>query len=86
MSGRYWDGCRAAPVRLIGPQRMCRTLFCAPPTTTRQPRPEQRDDTCAPSLNHLVGVAQDSGWHIQAERSGSLEIDYQLKFGGLFDR
>ena len=39
-----------------------------------------------PSLNHLVGAAQQSGWHIQAERSGSLEIDYQLKFGGLFDR
>ena len=37
-------------------------------------------------LDYFVGNGKHSGWKREAKRPGSIEVQYQLKFGGLFDR
>src|SRR6266478_5174072 len=39
----------------------------------------------AHSFDHLVGKREHLVWNCQAQRLGGLEVDHQLKFGGLFD-
>src|SRR6266566_6460132 len=38
------------------------------------------------SFNYLVRKSEESGWHGEAEFFGGLQIDNQLKSGGLLDR
>ena len=40
----------------------------------------------AHSLDHLVGALLEKPRQVEAERLGGLEIDYQFKLSGLFDR
>src|SRR5215831_9064312 len=37
-------------------------------------------------FDHLVSSSEERGWNGQAERSGGLQIDYQLKPSGLLYR
>ena len=37
-------------------------------------------------FDHLVGASEERWWHGETERSGGLQIDDQLKFGGLLNR
>jgi len=38
------------------------------------------------SVNYLGRKSEERGWHGEAEFFGSLQIDNQLKSGGLLDR
>jgi hypothetical protein len=35
----------------------------------------------AASFDHLVGAAEQRGWHVKAERLGRFQIEHQLVFG-----
>src|SRR4051812_43183128 len=37
-------------------------------------------------FDHLVGADEHCRWHDDTERLGSLQIDHQFEFGGLFGR
>jgi hypothetical protein len=38
------------------------------------------------SFDDLISALLEKPWHIEAERLGGLEIDYQFEFGGTFNR
>jgi hypothetical protein len=40
----------------------------------------------APLFDHLVGERQKRRRYFEAERLGSLEVEYEFEFGGLYDR
>src|SRR5262249_25032103 len=40
----------------------------------------------AVSFDHLIGAGEQRGWHVEAERLGSLKIDRQIEPGGLLSR
>jgi hypothetical protein len=37
-------------------------------------------------FEHLVSEGRQLGRHFQTERSGRLQVDDELEFGGLYDR
>jgi len=37
------------------------------------------------SFDHFVSTREQRGWHCEAERLGSFEVDHQIVFGVLFD-
>jgi hypothetical protein len=39
----------------------------------------------SPSLDHLVGAAEQQWWHFEVQRLAGLEIDDQLEFGRPLD-
>src|SRR6516165_7968889 len=49
-------------------------------------RPDRTSLRLAHLFDHLVGADEKRGWDRESERLGSLEVDNQLEFGGLFDR
>ena len=53
----------------------------------RQRRAAKKSDELPPlSFNHLISPREKCRRDGQAERLGSLEVDHELKFGGLLDR
>jgi hypothetical protein len=55
-----------------------------------EPSTASKPDSCSATscqlLDHLVGGSEERWWHGETERSGSLQIDDQLKFGRLLNR
>src|SRR6185503_5246336 len=55
------------------------------PAATPPPRPRAGSRTPAFSFDHLVGTGEQRGWHFEAERLGSRQIDDEIELSRLLD-
>ena len=55
-------------------------------TTTAKQRPHINVRSHAVSLNYLIDRSEETGWHSNTERFGSLKIDDELEPGWLHHR